>query len=186
MNDPKLEELREAMSKLVAPRAVEAAVMAEFRTRRQRRSSRIVWVWCAAAAVAAVVLAVTLLPWPGASQPEPVIVVQQPTPAPAPTVITPAPTLPPQVRPVRRSKPTPRPKPAPPAEIASDFIALPYAPPLYADEGGQVVRVQLPRSAMRSVGLPVLEERAFERVPADVLLGQDGIARAVRFVSVAH
>jgi hypothetical protein len=185
MNDPKLEDLREAMSRLEAPRTVEAAVMAEFRARRKRRSSRTVWAWCAAAAAAAVVLMVSLA-WRGSPRPEPVIVVQQPAPAPPPAVTPPAPIPPPQVRPVRRSKPTPRPKPAPPAEIASDFIALPYAPPLYADEGGQVVRVQLPRSAMRSVGLPVLEERAFERVPADVLLGQDGIARAVRFVSVAH
>ena len=50
----------------------------------------------------------------------------------------------------------------------------------------QVVRVRLPRSAMRSVGLPVNEDRWMEQVPADVLLGQDGVARAVRFVKVAQ
>jgi hypothetical protein len=49
-------------------------------------------------------------------------------------------------------------------------------------EDATVVRVQLPRSAMRMVGLPVNEERAGERIRADVVLGQDGIARAVRFV----
>jgi hypothetical protein len=32
------------------------------------------------------------------------------------------------------------------------------------------------------VGLPVNEERANERIRADMVLGQDGIARAVRFV----
>jgi hypothetical protein len=35
---------------------------------------------------------------------------------------------------------------------------------------------------MRLVGLPVNEERANERIRADMVLGQDGIARAVRFV----
>ena len=49
-------------------------------------------------------------------------------------------------------------------------------------EGGQVIRVTLPRSAMRTVGLPVPENGWYERVPADVVLGQDGVARAVRFV----
>jgi len=35
---------------------------------------------------------------------------------------------------------------------------------------------------MRTVGLPINEERASERIQADVLLGQDGIARAIRFI----
>jgi hypothetical protein len=63
---------------------------------------------------------------------------------------------------------------------------LPYAPPIDVNDEAQVIRVRLPRSAMRTVGLPVNEDRWFERVPADVLLGQDGIARAVRFVKVAQ
>jgi hypothetical protein len=46
----------------------------------------------------------------------------------------------------------------------------------------QVVRVELPRSALQSFGLPVNAERAGERVKADVLLGHDGVARAIRFV----
>jgi hypothetical protein len=49
-------------------------------------------------------------------------------------------------------------------------------------DGGHVVRVELPRSAMASFGLPVNFERAGGRVKADVLLGDDGIARAIRFV----
>ena len=47
---------------------------------------------------------------------------------------------------------------------------------------GAVVRVQRPRSALRMVGLPVNEERLMERIQADVVLGQDGTARAVRFI----
>lgn len=51
------------------------------------------------------------------------------------------------------------------------------------DEPAQLVRIRLPRREMRRFGLPVTEE--FERSPveADVVIGQDGIARAVRFVS---
>jgi hypothetical protein len=49
-------------------------------------------------------------------------------------------------------------------------------------DGGQIVRVQLPRSAMASFGLPVNMERYNERVKADVLLGVDGVAQAIRFV----
>ncbi len=54
------------------------------------------------------------------------------------------------------------------------------------DEPAQVVRIRLPRREMRRFGLPVTEE--FERSPveADVVVGQDGIARAVRFVSLSQ
>lgn len=68
------------------------------------------------------------------------------------------------------------------AEIATDFLPL-------SDEGGgapldsgRVVRVELPRSALVSMGLPVNMERTGESVKADVLLGEDGVARAIRFV----
>jgi hypothetical protein len=47
---------------------------------------------------------------------------------------------------------------------------------------GQVVRVMVPKSAMSYFGLPVNVDRANERVAADVLLGEDGLARAIRFV----
>ena len=49
-------------------------------------------------------------------------------------------------------------------------------------EGGQIVRVEVPRSALASFGLPMNAERAGERVKADVVLGYDGVARAIRFV----
>jgi hypothetical protein len=35
---------------------------------------------------------------------------------------------------------------------------------------------------MRSFGLPVNEDRIVNAVKADVLIGEDGIARAIRFV----
>jgi hypothetical protein len=68
------------------------------------------------------------------------------------------------------------------AEIVTDFMPLTYGAALNPNEGGQLVRVELPRSALASLGLPMNVERSDERVKADVLLGHDGLARAIRFV----
>jgi hypothetical protein len=67
-------------------------------------------------------------------------------------------------------------------EIATDFFRIGDTSALSLADGGQLVRVQLPRSALMKFGLPVNVDRASERVKADVLLGSDGIARAIRFV----
>ena len=69
-----------------------------------------------------------------------------------------------------------------PREIATEFMPLGYLNAVIFQDGGQIVRVQLPRSAMASFGLPVNMERYNERVKADVLLGVDGVAQAIRFV----
>jgi hypothetical protein len=49
-------------------------------------------------------------------------------------------------------------------------------------ERGELLRVIVPASTMRRVGLPVNEDRLAERVQADVLVGEEGLARAIRFV----
>jgi hypothetical protein len=67
-------------------------------------------------------------------------------------------------------------------EIATDFIPLTYMTPVNLQDGGQIVRVELPRSTLANFGLPVNMERYNERVKADVLLGVDGMAHAIRFV----
>jgi len=64
-------------------------------------------------------------------------------------------------------------------EIATDFFPLvEFAPPT---DNGELVRVNLPASAMRDVGLPVREDRLDDRVQADVLVS-NGVATAIRFV----
>jgi hypothetical protein len=68
------------------------------------------------------------------------------------------------------------------SEIATDFIPVTYGGVANLADGGRMVRVELPRSAMASFGLPVNMDRANERVKADVLLGVDGLAHAIRFV----
>jgi len=67
-------------------------------------------------------------------------------------------------------------------EIATDFFPLvDFAPPTDNVDGGELVRVSLPASAMREVGLPVREDRLDDRVQADVLVS-NGMATAIRFV----
>lgn len=68
-------------------------------------------------------------------------------------------------------------------EIATDFM------PLGGDmntavlqDGGQIIRVRLRRSELLRFGFPVNMERYNENVKADVLVGVDGLARAIRFV----
>jgi hypothetical protein len=67
-------------------------------------------------------------------------------------------------------------------EIATDFLPLTFGSDLSQLDNGQVVRVELPRSVLQSFGIPINTERAGERVKADILLGHDGVARAIRFV----
>ena len=65
-------------------------------------------------------------------------------------------------------------------EVMTEFIPIMYDPePI---ERGQIVRIRLPRSALATFGIPMNEDHAEEAIRADVLLGEDGLARAVRFV----
>ncbi|MCU1235883.1 MAG: hypothetical protein JWP63_3850 [Candidatus Solibacter sp.] len=65
------------------------------------------------------------------------------------------------------------------------FIALPNAEDAATGESEamDVVHVEVPRSAMLAVGLEVSPDRTGEMVQADVMLGSDGVARAVRFLN---
>ena len=65
---------------------------------------------------------------------------------------------------------------------ADGFIPLPNAERIGPNEDFNLVRVEVPRSAMMAVGIPVSADRASEPVEADVLLGSDGLVRAVRFM----
>jgi hypothetical protein len=77
-------------------------------------------------------------------------------------------------------------------ELASDsdnsidsedgFIPLPNVARLESNEDVNLVRVELPRSAMIAVGYTVSADRASEPVEAEVMLGADGLAHAVRFL----
>lgn len=79
------------------------------------------------------------------------------------------------------SKPVPLDDSSVEPEIATDFFPLMNRGVGQLDSG-QIVRVELPRSALMSFGLPMNMDRADERIKADVVVGNDGLARAIRFV----
>jgi len=82
---------------------------------------------------------------------------------------------------------------SPPAQLASsaapaattdselvDFVPLAgFADPLDL-EAGEVVRVSLPSSAAADLGLPIMADGEETTIQADVLIAEDGTARAVR------
>jgi hypothetical protein len=68
-------------------------------------------------------------------------------------------------------------------ENMADFIPLPYADDDSPLGAGELVRVRLSQSTLGLLGFPVTEDRASEPVTADLVIGQDGVARAIRFVS---
>ncbi len=68
------------------------------------------------------------------------------------------------------------------SQFGEGFIPLPNAPQIGPNEDINVVRMELPRAAMIAAGLDVSPDRVSEPVEADVVLGGDGLARAVRFL----
>jgi anti-sigma factor RsiW len=68
------------------------------------------------------------------------------------------------------------------AEAVTEFYPLREGADLAALATMQWVRVELPSSALSEVGLPVAPETVNTRIKADVALGEDGLARAIRFV----
>ena len=67
-------------------------------------------------------------------------------------------------------------------EVVTDYIPLTYMSNATALDSGLVVRVQEPRSTLISMGLPMNVESSKELVKADVVVGDDGVARAIRLV----
>jgi hypothetical protein len=67
-------------------------------------------------------------------------------------------------------------------EVFTIFFILKEGEDLTALENLSLVRVELPGSAINEVGIPVVLQPPNSRIKADVVLGQDGLARAIRFV----
>ncbi|MFZ0213744.1 MAG: hypothetical protein WBE20_04595 [Candidatus Acidiferrales bacterium] len=67
-------------------------------------------------------------------------------------------------------------------DLSSDFVPVPYAEELGPGDPGMVVRVEMERGALGSLGYPVDEAHAADVVQADLLVGEDGWPRAVRLV----
>jgi hypothetical protein len=161
-----LKALAESDRNLEAPEAVELRLRSAFR----KKYARPKWPYFAMAAAAAFVT----------------FFVAQTKPHVPPQVAKTAVIMPPMLevpiaKPVIRKAIHRRPQPH---EVVTEFFPLIEDPPPF--ERGELLRVSLPASAMRSVGLPVSEDRLTDMVQADVLVGQEGLARAIRFVRYEH
>ncbi|MGH9820317.1 MAG: hypothetical protein ACRD43_09130 [Pyrinomonadaceae bacterium] len=64
----------------------------------------------------------------------------------------------------------------------TDFYPLTGATFEGNDDGGQLVRVELPRSTLIAMGVDPPSENNGSRVKTDLLIGSDGVMKAVRFV----
>lgn len=192
-----LKLLAEEMATLNAPPELEQKLRAAFREQKRAQNVvRLVWrrrpvYWVAAGIAAVLLIAISVIalrervdpPKPiQAHQTEPLPVKEQPIVVEEQT---------PKQKEVVAQKPrrrTPRRNANNEVanhvtrEIATDFMPLGYLNAATLQDGGQIVRVELPRSALVNFGLPVNMDRYHERVKADVLLGVDGLAHAIRFV----
>lgn len=64
-------------------------------------------------------------------------------------------------------------------ETKTDFIKLSYSS---ATDSGQIVRVKVPSSMMVSLGVTTESEQQSKLVNAEVVIGDDGMAQAIRFI----
>ena len=202
-----LRALAAATEDAETPERVERALRAAVRERQSERlpapiprlPSARPWRWgIAAALLLASGLAAARLGWRFAP-------VSRQTPAPSPgvadTMTEPklgsaaraprkAATRAPTPAPVLREKPAAAERPVvTPAQEASvtiedgaEFVPLDYDDTLADVESVHVVRVQLPPAALTALGWPAGEGTDSRPVSADLLVGHDGRARAIRFV----
>ena len=156
-------------------------VMAEFDRMNPRRRTLRPFAWVAAAALAAtILLAVILLSHRSASR-----MVVLPHRAAAVLVTPPASSA--AVTTAVASQPAPRPavlrNSAP--EPEQPFYPIPYTAPLAPGEWTRVERMKIPVAALIAAGFDLVEADPAAKVEADVLVSQDGRARAIRPLSIS-
>jgi hypothetical protein len=168
-----LQALASEMKDVEAPEHVEVNLLKAFRARQvvvpistRRRTSRGYWL-AAVAAVLLIAMSVVALRWKSTEKPAEALAGREPQKG---RVISPRDETP---KPVEYQAVV---------QPAQRSIPLRYMNVASLQEGGQIVRVEVPRSALANFGLPVNMERSNERVKADVLYGVDGLAHAIRFV----
>jgi hypothetical protein len=68
------------------------------------------------------------------------------------------------------------------ADAGGEFVALPNAADIGPNDDVNIVRLEVPRERLLALGFVIDADHASDTVEADVVLGADGLARAVRFV----
>ncbi|MGE3465472.1 MAG: hypothetical protein AB7J13_00950 [Pyrinomonadaceae bacterium] len=81
----------------------------------------------------------------------------------------------------RRHSPPPRPEPV--SEAQRIYYPVSYTgDPAETAAGGQIIRVQMNRSSLFALGVNLPLENDDETVSADLVVGRDGVTRAIRVV----
>lgn len=159
---------------LEAPARVEAALMQEFRAHKVAASHKgVPWRLAALGAAAAVLLAFGLLLRHEVAS-------GHSSGAPAQTVASQA-----GISEAASSAAAAESEPTQTedSEYATAYVPLPGASDPATLEDGAIVRVVLSRSALLSLGVPVTDSGAGDRIPADLVLSEDGSPQAIRLVS---
>jgi len=178
--DAALREVARSEANKQAPARVGTALMAEFRRQKKASSHRRVQRQIAALAVAAVVLLVLGISLHRWTSPNPNVA---PDANVAGNVSSP-PAISPLAAPANSQQQEQElADQASDSEYATAFVPLPYADDPTAVDGGTVVRVFLSRPALASLGVPVTDPGSTDRIPADLLLSEDGAPQAIRLVS---
>ena len=164
-----LKALREADRECEAGPQVEARLMQAVARRRAAVRARKVWIRGSVAAVAAAAAGFVLL---HARRSEPIP--QELRPVITVSVVALPAAVPSEPRPARV-------RPKAPKEVTTRFYPLMELAPAF--ERGELVRMTVPASTMSDFGLFVNASHRDDAVQADVLIGQEGLARAIRFVS---
>ena len=144
------------------------------------------WPWLTAAAATIAIVGFTVLWRAGAVTPANVTqqaaVVPPAVPPPASTSLDhgQAPPVTKGMNPVRKSSRRPQ---RPTVVRPAGFVELPGAAALPAFESGEIVRMDVPLSSLPGYGFDISSGAGNGPVAADVLIGQDGRARAIRLVT---
>jgi hypothetical protein len=83
-------------------------------------------------------------------------------------------------------KPKPQKRRHKPDADPSPFLPIPYTQPLGPGERAEVVRMEMPVAALIAAGFHVATSDAGAEASADVMIGEDGRARAVRLISISE
>ncbi|MFN0121243.1 MAG: hypothetical protein ACKV2V_12155 [Blastocatellia bacterium] len=181
-----------------APPRVEAALLTAFRAQQEKRRGdgargrqrAWLWPWRFATAIAAAALVVFFIGM-ALRQSAPETPEQTTVPAPTTRPVQPPETIADNIvakaggpRPARRSvlRRVTRPAPVAAPEEAAPFYLLNAESAILPLESGRIVRVEVPASALIPYGLAPTAEMMRQPVQADLLLGQDGLARAIRLL----
>lgn len=164
---------------------LEAKTIEALRNRRRAPWWRSRWMWTGAAAAASAAVVLILVAGrsasaPAAERPREIVATPAVSP-PLPEIAPPAPRPVPAAKAVTARRANPPGNPRKRVETGTEFFVL-RQPVALPDEDLQVIRIRLPRREMRRFGMPVSAEGDGLPVQADVVIGDDGSARAVRFV----